>query len=47
MGTILTLPSPEIVEILCTVRLDWLFINLEHSAMNLKEAKAILQAATP
>lgn len=46
-GTMVTLPSSEITEILCSAGFDWLFIDLEHSAMSIKEAQAILQAASP
>jgi 2-dehydro-3-deoxyglucarate aldolase len=44
-GTIVTLPSPEVVEILCGTGLDWLFIDLEHSAMETRDAQSLLQAA--
>ena len=47
VGTIVTLPSPEIAEILCSAGFDWLFIDLEHSAMGIKDAQAILQTAGP
>jgi len=47
LGTILTLPTPEISEILCSAGFDWLFVDLEHSAMDIQGAQAILQAATP
>lgn len=45
VGTMVTLPSPELTEILCSAGFDWLFIDLEHSAMSIKDAQAILQAA--
>ena len=44
-GTIVTLPSPEVVEILCGTEFDWLFIDLEHSAMAPGDAQILLQAA--
>ncbi len=44
VGTIVTLSSPEIGEILCGAGLDWLFVDLEHSTMSIKDAQAILQA---
>ena len=47
VGTLVTLPSPEIVEILCSAGFDWLFIDLEHSALSIKDAQALLQAANP
>lgn len=45
VGTMVTLPSPEIAEILCFAGFDWLFVDLEHSTMSIKDAQAILQAA--
>lgn len=47
LGTILTLPSTEIVEIVCQAGLDWLFIDLEHSALSIREAQLMLQVAGP
>jgi len=47
IGTITTLPSPEIAEILCLSGFDWLFVDLEHSAMSIKDAQVVLQAAAP
>ncbi|NQT57624.1 MAG: 2,4-dihydroxyhept-2-ene-1,7-dioic acid aldolase [Bacteroidetes bacterium] len=47
VGTIQTLPSPEITEILCSAGFDWLFIDLEHSTLNSKDAQNILQTASP
>jgi 2-dehydro-3-deoxyglucarate aldolase len=44
IGTVMTLPSPEIGEIYSMAGLDWLFIDLEHSVMSLKDAQRILQA---
>ena len=45
VGTLITLPSLEISEILSSSGFDWLFVDLEHSAMSVKDAQAILQAA--
>ena len=47
VGTIQTLPSPEITEILCSAGFDWLFVDLEHSTLNSRDAQYILQAAAP
>ena len=47
VGTIITLPSPEIAEIFCWSGFDWLFVDLEHSALSIKDAQVILQAAAP
>jgi len=46
VGSIITLPSPEIAEIFCQSGFDWLFIDLEHSVMGVKEAQVLLQAAS-
>lgn len=47
IGTILTLPSPETAEILCLSGFDWLFVDLEHSALSIRDAQCVLQAAAP
>jgi len=47
LGTILTLASTEIVEIVCQAGLDWLFIDLEHSALSFQDAQRMLQVAGP
>ena len=47
VGTIVTLSAPEIAEILSGSDLDWLFVDLEHSALGIKEAQVILQASRP
>ncbi len=47
LGTILTLPSTEIVEIVCQAGLDWLFIDLEHSTLNIRDAQRMMQVAGP
>ncbi len=44
-GTIQTLASPEVTEIIGAAGFDWLFVDLEHSAMSIREAQAILQTA--
>ncbi len=45
VGTIITLPSPEIAEILCLAGFDWLFVDLEHGSLDIKDAQLILQTA--
>ena len=44
IGTLITLGSPPVAEILSHLEYDWLFIDLEHSAMGPSEAQAVLQA---
>ncbi len=46
IGTLLTLPSPEIAEIFCASGFDWLFVDIEHGPMDMLDAQRILQAAT-
>ena len=45
VGTIVTLSSPEVAEILGHTGLDWLFVDLEHSTLDTKAAQVILQTA--
>jgi 4-hydroxy-2-oxoheptanedioate aldolase len=47
VGTLITLPSAEVAEILAEVGFDWLFIDTEHSPFNAYGAQTILQAAGP
>lgn len=44
IGTLLTLGSEDAAEILSQCHFDWLFIDLEHSAMGPAEAQRLLQA---
>ena len=45
LGTMITLPSPEMVEIMVDVGFDWLFIDCEHGAFDASTAQSLLQAA--
>ena len=45
VGTIITLPTPAIAEIFSSAGFDWLFVDLEHSAMSIKDVEIILQTA--
>lgn len=47
IGTLISLPSPEICELLGQVGYDWLFIDTEHGAFNPQQAQGMLQAAAP
>ncbi len=47
VGTLVTLSSMEVTEILCLAGFDWLFVDLEHSALGVQEAQAMLQVAGP
>jgi len=44
LGSILTLPCPDIAEALSMTGLDWLFLDMEHSSMDLNDLKSMLQA---
>lgn len=45
IGILQTLDSPEVTEILSAAGFDWLFIDLEHSPMDILAAQRILEAA--
>jgi 2-keto-3-deoxy-L-rhamnonate aldolase RhmA len=45
LGTILSLNSPEVAEILSQIGFDWLFIDAEHSTLDPHHLGAIFQAA--
>jgi len=44
IGTFLTIPSPETAEILAGAGFDWLFIDMEHTTIDVKDVQRILQA---
>ncbi len=46
-GTLVSLPSPEVCELLANMGYDWLFIDAEHGAFNPQQAQNMLQAASP
>ena len=41
-GTLVSLPSPEICELLANIGYDWLFIDAEHGAFNPQQAQTML-----
>jgi 2-dehydro-3-deoxyglucarate aldolase/4-hydroxy-2-oxoheptanedioate aldolase len=45
LGTIVTLSSPEVAEVLSSGGLDWLFVDTEHAALDFLAAQSLLQAA--
>jgi 2-dehydro-3-deoxyglucarate aldolase len=45
VGTILTLPSPAVAELLVDIGFDWLFIDAEHAPFSTGDVQAALQAA--
>ena len=44
IGTLITIPAPEIAEIMAEVGYDWLFIDTEHGSFNAQSAQGLLQA---
>lgn len=44
IGTMLTLPAPAIAEMCADAGFDWLFIDMEHGALELHDVQAIAQA---
>ena len=46
LGTMLTLPSPCVAEVLAGLGFDWLFIDAEHGPLETRELLAILQAVS-
>ena len=45
LGTMITLPSPEVTELMAAVGFDWLFLDAEHSTLEARELQAMLQGA--
>ncbi|MGB5985360.1 MAG: aldolase/citrate lyase family protein [Desulfobacterales bacterium] len=45
IGCIQTLPATEVSELLGKIGFDWLFIDLEHSALDIGQAQRIVQGA--
>lgn len=43
-GTLVSLPVPEVTEILVDSGYDWLFIDMEHAPLEVKDVQRILQA---
>ena len=44
LGTIVSLPSPELSELLSLVGFDWLFIDMEHGPLSIGDAQRMIQA---
>ena len=45
LGTMITLPSPEVTELMAAVGFDWLFLDAEHGVLAARDLQAMLQAA--
>ena len=39
IGTLITMPVPEVAEIMIEVGFDWLFVDTEHAPFNAKDAQ--------
>lgn len=44
IGTLLTVASPEVAEALALLGFDWIFIDLEHGSLSIKDARIAIQA---
>jgi len=44
VGTLLGLPSPELAEIAADAGFDWLFVDMEHGALEARDVMRIVQA---
>ncbi len=47
LGTLLSLPSPEIAELLAQCGFDWLFLDMEHGLLDFAAVQRMVQAAGP
>ncbi len=47
LGTMLSLNSPEVAELLAEVGFNWLFIDAEHTPFSIQDIQRIMQAADP
>ena len=45
VGTLLSLPSPELAEIASSAGFDWLFLDMEHGALGAGDVLRLVQAA--
>ena len=45
VGTLLSLPSPEIAEICAEAGFDWLFLDMEHGLLGPGDVQRLVQAA--
>ncbi|MCK7489228.1 MAG: aldolase/citrate lyase family protein [Anaerotruncus sp.] len=47
VGTLLSLPSPELAEIASSAGFDWLFLDMEHGSLDPGDVVRMVQAARP
>ncbi len=44
LGTMLSLPSPSVAEVLAQTGIDWMFVDAEHGPFSTSDIQAVLQA---
>ncbi len=44
-GTLVSLAAPEVAELLAACGFDWLFLDMEHGALDIRALQSLLQAA--
>ena len=44
LGTLLTLPAPEIAEVVAAAGFDWLFVDMEHGLIDFAAVQRVVQA---
>jgi len=47
VGTLVSVASPAVSEVLCAAGLDWLFFDLEHAVLDLAGVQTMIQALRP
>src|SRR4051812_17797805 len=45
LGTMVTLPSPEVAELMAAAGFDWLFLDAEHGVLEARDLQGLLQGA--
>jgi 2-dehydro-3-deoxyglucarate aldolase/4-hydroxy-2-oxoheptanedioate aldolase len=45
LGTLLTLPAPELAEVVAAAGFDWLFVDMEHGLLDFAAVQRVVQAA--
>ncbi|MFC2029446.1 HpcH/HpaI aldolase/citrate lyase family protein [Chloroflexota bacterium] len=47
VGAVVSLPAPEVTELFAALGFDWLWVDMEHGPLGIRDAQALLQAAGP
>ncbi|OGA03982.1 MAG: hypothetical protein A3I00_02130 [Betaproteobacteria bacterium RIFCSPLOWO2_02_FULL_64_12] len=45
LGTVVTIPAPEVSEVLAGAGYDWIFIDTEHAPIAMRDAQILMQSA--